>query len=270
MTTDIGKWIARATSSLISTGIKSARLDAELLLCHTENITREFIASHPEHVFDSAKADRLIQQRVDGEPLAYIIGYRDFYGRQFVVTPNVLIPRPETEVLVSTTLELIKWPRTRLLDMGCGSGCIGITLKLERPDLDITLVDISPSALDVTRKNLVKFGIVESTVNLVQSNLFESITGQYDIIVANLPYISRQWQTSTETKFEPELALYADGQGLGLIKQLIDCAPNYLISDGHLVIELDTRQINDVKKYATSSGFEIVSEQPFTLVLKLA
>jgi len=275
------------------------RLDAELILihafeCHPEfisvprQINKEFLLAHPDFwIPDQVRddADMMAKRRQNHEPLAYILGYKEFYGRNFIVTPDVLIPRPETEHLIASFFEMIasrsvdakgaRQGRTdnklRILDVGCGSGCIGITIKLEHPELDITLSDISEKALKIAEQNwsILRHG---GDVHFVKSDLLASFVRRnslFDCIVANLPYVDKSWSVSPETKYEPKAALFAPDHGLSLIKKLIQQAPKHLHKNGCLILELDPRQMTEVKKYASKHNFNIVDEQPFTLALQL-
>jgi release factor glutamine methyltransferase len=156
--------------------------------------------------------------------------------------------------------------RPRLLDVGCGSGCIGITLKLEMPSSDITLCDISPAALKIAQENAEN---LEADVMLTRSDLLESVRGRYDIIVANLPYVDKAWERSPETDHEPSLALFAENGGLELIYKLIDQAPEHLTNDGYLFLEADPEQHADIQRYAKPRGFISQDIRGYALSLRL-
>lgn len=263
-------WLTAATDTLIGAGIPSARLDAELLLAHALGTDRTWLHSHhDEELQDAAKqqADRLVSRRSKRVPVAYLTGYKEFYGRKFIVTPDVLIPRPETEVLIDMAKEHALGGR--VLDVGTGSGCLGLTLVLET-DTNVALSDISNVALSVARKNAKRLGI--GRVRYVQSNLLDHWLGRkapepFDVIVANLPYVDRSWERSPETDHEPGIALFADDGGLALIRKLIDQAPRLLQPGGHLLLEMDPRQMNEVTAYADGS-FNEVDRLGYGLLLK--
>ncbi len=236
-----------ASSWLSSTPVN--RLDAELILARILGKDRTFLHAHPEYNLSTAEveqANAAASRRSLGEPLAYILGHKEFYGRIFTVTRDTLVPRPETEALI----EVIKSLKPhKILDVGTGSGCIAVTLALELPNSQIDAIDISLKALAAARQNAENLG---ADVNFFQSNLLENIAGQYDLIVANLPYVDASWDwLSRELAFEPQNALYADDGGLALIKQLIAQAPAHLKAHGYLILEADRSQH---KKIADFSG----------------
>lgn len=246
---------------LFEVGIPSPRLDAEVLLTHALSVTRPYLHAHSEKKLSDkeiSKFERYVDRRLNREPVAYIIGKKEFYGREFIVTPDVLIPRPETESLVDLTLNSVgETNKARLVDVGCGSGCIGVTLKLERPELDVTLCDISPSALRVAKNNAQN---LNASVGIAMSDLLSSFlssktdkrsSGAYfDIIIANLPYVNPAWETSLETTYEPKLALYAEDNGLKLVKSLIEQSPALLKNHGLIFIETDPEQQEEAINYA--------------------
>lgn len=276
--------------TLAQAGIQSARLDAEVLLSYCLGVERSWLHAHGDEELENArvrKFESLVKRRLEREPVAYIVGKKEFYGREFIVTPDVLVPRPETEDLVELVLELKldsdkvrklvssneSEESTKILDIGCGSGCIGITLKFERPELDVTLVDISPSALKVAEKNAKN---LKANVNIIQSNLLSSFKIPnpkskifYDLIAANLPYVDKYWRTSPETNHEPAEALYAENGGLELIYKLIKQSPSALKSNGYLLLEADPAQHADIISYASRYGFQHQIISGYALALKL-
>ncbi|MDR1197087.1 MAG: peptide chain release factor N(5)-glutamine methyltransferase [Candidatus Nomurabacteria bacterium] len=272
------------------------RLDGELLLEFVLGRRREWLLAHDDFEIPVGKLKMLKQlqtRRLNGEPIAYILGKKEFYGRDFLVTLDVLIPRPETENLIEIVKTLVRhsgpragirstdnfnWipdqvrndgvTKMKVLEVGTGSGCIAITLKLERPDLEITASDVSKSALLVARRNWKQLGTTGQKINFIRWNLIGEAAGRFDIIVANLPYVDREWETSPAVKYEPELALFAGDGGLELIKKLLDQAAAHLSPDGYVVLEFDPRQAAEVKKYAEKRGFKVCQELPFALVIK--
>lgn len=270
---------------LRAAGIESARLDAVMIIGHVLNRSREWLLAHDDALVsseDSRRVEELALRRTKREPLAYIMGYKEFYGRRFMVTSDVLIPRPESEVMIDMLSDVVARGNTqtigdtakcnyssrayRLIDVGTGSGCLGITAKLERPELNVTLSDISDKALEIARKNAEQ---LSADVGLVRSNLMENVSGKFDIILANLPYVNPNWDyLSPELKYEPDLALYASDDGLALIYKLINQAPAHLARCGYIILEMDTPQIERVATYALEYGFAVVSSQPFTLMLQ--
>lgn len=215
----------------------------------------------------------------EDSPKAYKNGFQDFYGRDFIVTPDVLIPRPETEMLVDAVLNLtgkaylpgIKPARPKLpqnctiLDVGTGSGCIAITLALELPEAKITACDISDEALAIAQKNAAN---LEAKVKFVKSDLLDSIDGDFDVIVANLPYVDANWEwlDKKTLSHEPALALYAEDGGLALIKQLINQVAKRKTK--YLILETDPCQHEQITKYATNKGYFPLETHGFTLIFK--
>ena len=226
------------------------RLDAELIVAKVLRRERTFLHAHPDYELSQPELTEiktLTDRRTSGEPLAYILGYKEFCGRRFMVTKDVLIPRPETETFIVEAAALK--PRT-IIDVGTGSGCIAVSLAKELPDAKITAVDISERALAVARQNAEKHHV---SIDFRQSDLLDSIPSseKYDLIVANLPYVDEKWDwNGPELSFEPRCALYAADGGLELIKHLIDQTPLHLTPKGHLILEADTTQHQKVIEYA--------------------
>lgn len=258
----IEAWLQKATEELKRVGVSSARLDAELILEHTIKTPRTYIHAHGDEILDDKYrqiADARLELRKERTPLAYLIGYKEFYGRNFKTTPAALIPRPESETIIELLAKVIpkllsesNRPLT-LADIGTGTGCLGITAKLEWPELNVVLSDIDQQALNLAKENA---SANSAKVNLVKNDLLRSFGIQVDILVANLPYVDKKWQVSPETHAEPSLALYADNQGLSLIYKLLDQALLWLNSGGYVLLESDARQIPDIINYAESLGYK--------------
>ena len=229
-------------------------LDAELILAHVLGKDRVFLVSHDEDELTDAQiaaADELIRKRLAGYPVAYLAGHKEFYGRDFIINENVLIPRPETEGIIDLVKDLN--PR-KILDIGTGSGCIAITLKAELPEAKVCAYDISEAALEVAAQNAANLDVDLDALEI--SDLTSNVDlNDADVVVANLPYVNPDWDfLSPEIKKEPDLALYADDNGLALIKKLIDelAAKKY---HGYLVLESDASQQKDIIEYAGEHGF---------------
>lgn len=236
----ISSWIWQAAERLADAMIPSALLDAELILAETLRKPRTYLHAHPDDEIDPRRVDiaeARLNLRLDRVPLAYILGYKEFYGRKFKVSPQVLVPRPESEAII----ELLKKFNAsgRLIDIGTGSGCLGITAKLELPQLDVVLADISDQALHIARHNA---AALNADVTLIKSNLLRSAPGTFDIIVANLPYVDESWARSPETNHEPSLALFAGDGGLELINRLIEQTFDSLVVGGWVFLESDQKQ----------------------------
>jgi len=210
-----------------------------------------------------------------GKPLAYIEGFAYFYGRKFTVTPDVLIPRPETETIVevakylSNQFEKHFVSPVKILDLGTGSGCIAITLALELPHAEITATDISLPSLEIARKNWNQL-VSNHKVTFLQSNLFQNLQNQkFDLICANLPYVDKSWPwlDKKSLSHEPATALYTKDHGLALIKRLIREAPSRLNQNGTLILEHDPSQFQPIVTYAKKHNFTAKSHTPYVTTL---
>ena len=265
----ISEWLKIATKSLKTASIPSARLDAELILANTLRKNRTYLHVHLDEEIDPRRfdiANARLDLRLDRVPIAYILGYKEFYGRRFTVSPSVLIPRPESEDLISLFLELTAGEIAEkvLIDVGAGSGCLGITAKLERSNLSVILSDISKPALNIAEKNA---NTLNADVHIQQQSLLNGQLKPVDYIFANLPYVDKNWDVSPELQYEPEIALFAEDEGLKLILQLISQAPRYLTSEGLLFIEADPQQHNRILDEAVKNCF--VKERVLNYILVL-
>lgn len=273
LATSVALLLKEATTALQLRHIASPRLDAEVLLAHALGATREWLHAHGDDSPGSLVEKRFqafLSRRAKHEPIAYILGRKEFYGREFIVTPDVLIPRPETEALIELVRETAKMHPglKRLLDVGCGSGCIGITLKLTLSDVSVTLSDISREALTIARKNAARLGA--KPIRYVESNLLahwlnHAAPKQFDGIVANLPYVDRSWETSAETAFEPSGALYAQSGGLALIFELIEQSQMIIRPGGFLFLEADPEQHQAIINHAEKHHFTYENTRDYAL-----
>lgn len=203
-----------------------------------------FVLAHPEHHVPEALATRFweaVARRQEGEPFHLIVGCCPFFGREFAVAPGVLIPRPETELLVSTALSLPLPPRPRILDVGTGSGILAITLKRELPHAQVVASDVSFQALRLARANAVKH---EAMIGLLSGHLATPWRGPFDLVVANLPYLPEnlQGQVPPELGFEDPQALFAGEDGLSLLRPLVRDLPRLLVLRGFAALELGEGQ----------------------------
>ena len=272
----IRDWLHTATIQLVGVGIGTAKLDAEIILAHTLRKPRTYLHAHDEmqlSLREQEIADARLLLRLDRTPIAYIIGHKEFYGRKFKVTPATLIPRPESEAIITSlqkivpnTKALINESPKRLVDVGAGSGILGITAKLEHPELDVTLIDTSRHALNVAEQNA---KILHADITTLRSDLLSQYVLLADIIIANLPYVDPSWERSPETDQEPALALFADDNGLRLIKKLIEQIPAKLRSGGYLLLEADPRQHSPIIKFAKDYGLTKRSIEGFIICLQL-
>ena len=312
----VSRWLADAERRLLAAGVKSARIEAQLLAAHTLLVDRGWVLAHPSLPFPDLAGEALLQRREAREPLAYILGWREFYGRRFAVRPGVLIPRQETECLVEVALqegtrgegpgtgetatphtphttvgsgEVVaggivpasarcgRRPHTpypiphtldpkkaplpsaarRVLDLGTGSGILALTLKLERPDWDVTAVDISSDALDVARQNARDLG---ADVRFILSDGFEALSGErFDLIVTNPPYVALSAPLDSEIAcFEPSVALFSGETGLEFYRMLASDAPARLAEGGLVISEVGDGTADQVAALFRDAGWTVL------------
>lgn len=266
----IADWLRSTAAEFADNMIPSARLDAEIILAHTIRKSRTWLHAHSDEEIDPRLrdiADARASLRLDRVPIAYIIRHKEFYGRRFYVSPDVLIPRPESESLIELTkLWQADHPDAQYcVDVGTGSGCLGITVKLELPSLDITLCDVDKAALRVAEQNA---DYHEVDVRLLRSNLLDAYPLRADIIIANLPYVDREWSISEDAQAEPALALYADQSGLSLIYELIKTAVNHSKDQSSLVLEADPRQHADIIEFARRHDYRHLQTDGFGILFE--
>ena len=207
-----------------------------------------------------------LRRRMRGEPIQYILGEADFMGLEFKVTPDCLIPRPETEILVEALVQCVD-ARTRkgtgvitVLDVGTGSGCIAVSLARSRPEALVTATDISARAIEVARKNALRHGVA---VSLVEGDLFAGVEGRkFDIIVSNPPYVS-SGEIDTlqrEIRYEPRVALDGGADGVSFYRRMIDRAPRYLAGGGAMLMEIGSGQRRAIEALIEQSGTLRITE----------
>lgn len=268
---NIATWLKNANKTLKTASIPSPRLDAELILANTLRKNRTYLHAHLDEEIDPRRLDianARLDLRLDRVPIAYILGYKEFYGRRFAVSPSVLIPRPESEDMISLFLEMTAGEITKktLIDVGTGSGCLGITAKLERDNLSVILSDISRPALKIAEKNADR---LNADVTTQHQSLLNGQLEPIDYIFANLPYVDRDWDVSPELQYEPEIALFAENEGLRVILGLISQTPRCLTAGGLLFIEADPQQHDRILNEARKSGLQKEKSLNYILVLRL-
>lgn len=253
------EWLQSATQSLSDVS-DSSQLDARLLICHALSITKSNLLAWPDEVIaddNLVQLDKLLSRRQAGEPIAYILGSTEFWGLEFNVSPAVLVPRPETELVVETVLELLpseQLSKPNIIDMGTGSGAIAIALASELPNADITAVDVSEAALLVAESNRTLHEC--DNVTLIQSNWFERIDSNkpFDLIVSNPPYVAENDPHLADLTFEPDMALTAANDGMADIEHLsLECA-SFLKPSGWLIVEHGYNQGELVRQQFDSVG----------------
>jgi release factor glutamine methyltransferase len=230
--------LQRSASWLADKGFESARLEAELLLAHVLEAERLDLYTDADRPLTEPELDgyrALLRRRADGEPVAYLTGTREFYGLAFRVTSDVLVPRPETELIVDRARELRP---ASLLDVGTGSGCIAIASAVRLPDTAITAIDVSLAALEVARSNAAEHGVAER-VRFLAGDLFGAVPGEtFELIACNPPYVA----SGTGPPHEPDLALYGGADGLDLVRRVLAEAPAHLAPGGRLLVEIGDDQ----------------------------
>ena len=245
----------------------SARIEVQCLLQAVLQVNRAWLLTHPEHLLDDeqyARYTALFERRMGGEPLAYILGEREFFGLIFKVSPATLIPRPETELLVELALQHIPsspsqrrgMNKFRVLDLGTGSGAIALSIAHTRPDIEVVAVDESQNALEVARENALRLNV--GNVGLLQSDWFSALGGErFDLIVANPPYIADgdAHLTRGDLRFEPSTALASGADGLDDIRLIIAQAKAHLNPGGWLLFEHGYDQAEQVRALLEQAGF---------------
>ena len=225
--------------------VSNSRLAAELLVAHSLSVKREYLYAHDERVLRDEEIQALenaLYDRISGVPLQYIVGRQEFYGRYFRVTPDVLIPRPETEYIVEAVLEIQNAAdqnsHPRILDVGTGSGCIAVTLALEISEAEVFGSDISEPALQVARTNASRLG---ASVALVCMDVMDAVASEFEFIVSNPPYVRRgdmHWLQREVREYEPHLALFSPDDELEMYRRLVAEAERLLSPGSYLVMEI--------------------------------
>ena len=259
--------ILRDAVTRLAAASDSPQLDAELLLCHSIDLPRSYLFAHPEDVLDDTtftRFDVLLRRRLGGEPMAYIMGSREFWSHELLVSPATLVPRPETELLVDLTLrEIPRRAEWQILDLGTGSGAIAVALAAERLMCEVTATDNSEAALAIARENARQLGL--SNITFAHGSWCEPVRGrQFDIIVSNPPYVRADDEALTKLRYEPVEALLAGVDGLDAIRTLAADCGRILKSDGVLLIEHGADQYDEVAAILAASGWtDIVNHRDF-------
>lgn len=254
---NVGEALLWAARKLVHIA-KRPHLEAELLLMELRHCDRTTLFAHPEWELGPTQGRRYaeaVRRRAEGTPLPYITGHIEFFGLGFAVTPAVLIPRPETELLVEQAMDwLQKHPSRWIADIGTGSGCIAVTLAVMRRALHITAVDISAAALAVAQTNA-QHHDVASQVTCIQADLLAPFSGPLDLILSNPPYVAdSEWERLPDSvRREPRSALLAGPQGLDLIRRLLNQARHRLAPGGCMLVEIGEEQENAVQALARTA-----------------
>ena len=260
--------VAWMIDDLKKRGLDSARVDAELIVAQVLAVDRVRILLSAERELTAEELERiraLLKRRRTFEPIAYLRGEREFYGHRFRVDRRVLVPRPDTETLVEVALARLAGRElgARMVDLCTGSGCVAISLKLERPTLTVDATDLSPDALVVARDNAQRLGAVWN-VRFAQGDLFAALGAparRYDLVTANPPYIATGEVPTLQRDIkdhEPHLALDGGDDGLALVRRIVDEAPRWLRDGGVLAMEIGAGQADSVRALLTARGFDDV------------
>jgi len=263
--TTAGAVLAQAVEQLRATSLEDAAattaLDAQLLLAHALGVTRARLLSHPELAVEPATARRyaaLIARRAAGEPLAYLTGTRDFWSLRLTVSRAVLVPRPETELLVERALRLCAAREARVADLGTGSGAVALALASERPQWRVTATEVSTEALAVARANAAQLGI---SVEFRQGSWFEPLAGsRFDLLVSNPPYVAADDPVLMRGALahEPRLALTPGADALACLRAIVRGAAQHLVRGGWLVLEHGAQQGEQLRAELVLAGFAYV------------
>jgi len=257
---DFQAWLRAAVSALSTS--ESPRRDAEILLEHVTGKARTFILAFGETQLTAAQEQQLamlLARRKTGEPVAHLTGEREFWSLPLYVSAATLIPRPDTECLVEQALARLPDSPCRILDLGTGTGAIALALASERPDCQVTAVDVMPDAVELAQRNLERLDF--RNVQILQSSWFSAIANQsYDMIVSNPPYIDQHdpHLSQGDVRFEPLTALVAANEGLADIEHIISSAREHLVSGGWLLLEHGWTQGRAVRALFCAAGYESV------------
>jgi release factor glutamine methyltransferase len=252
--------LKRATGHLQTHASTSPRLDAELLLAHALGIRRLDLYmqfDRPMSDVDLGRYRNLIARRARGEPVAYLVGHKEFMALEFEVTPAVLVPNPDTEVLVQRAVAIAREADdgVRAADVGTGSGCIAVALAHYAPAAEVWAGDLSAEALEVAARNVATHGLTER-VHLVCGDLLDAIPGELDLVCANLPYVDASTALPAEVRAQPASALFAGEGGAELVTRLLLSAPSHLRAGGRVLVEIDPAILAAVLATAASAYAE--------------
>ena len=267
----IAQAITEGASRLHSSGIDQERRTAGLLLCHVMGIDRTRLLTRSEEQIDEAQYLAylaLVVRRAAGEPAQYLTGHQEFYGLDFIVTPDVLIPRPETEFLIERVMNVVEDARQEsllIVDVGTGSGCIAVTVAKQLLRARLIATDASPAALNVARTNAERHG-VRDRIEFLEGDLFaplaeRGLEGAVDVLASNPPYVSEERPELIQREvyeWEPHEALFGGVDGLDFHRRLIAQSPHYLKPGGYVVLEIAFSQVDSVSEMVKVSAFELL------------
>jgi release factor glutamine methyltransferase len=270
----IGIWLRSATRLLDKTNIGTARLDALVLLEDVSGKDRAWLLANTDFVLSHqqvTKLKKLLNRRAKHEPLAYIRGRAEFYGREFVLTPAVLQPRPESETMIDLLKDLplfgTKGAQTALIaDVGTGSGALGITAQLELAQATVDLLEIDDNALRIAKTNVVKFTL---GINVILSDLLAKSNQNYDVLLCNLPYVPDDFQINTSATLEPRLAIFGGPDGLDVYRKLFEQVRKLSIQPLYILTEALPPQHSQLAVIAQSTGYKLQQTADFIQVFAI-
>jgi release factor glutamine methyltransferase len=250
--------------------IKSARLDSQLILAHVIKKPRSWVLSHSDFVLSTKQIDQvksLTILRQSNTPIAYLLKRKEFYRRTFLCDKRALVPRPESEQLISDILEILPKKPLSILDVGCGTGILGITTYLENPRWKITLSDISKDAIQLAKQNIESFNL-STKISIIEANLLPNNL-YFDVVIANLPYVPTNLVDKLDIAKEPKLALFAGKDGLDVYRDLFKQLGDTKTKPTYLFIESLTEQQVELIKTGSSNKYSLLKQTDFTLSFRL-
>ncbi|HET7639056.1 MAG TPA: HemK/PrmC family methyltransferase [Ktedonobacteraceae bacterium] len=257
----IRAWLTQHTKLLQEAGIASARLDCLILLEDALKTNRALLLAHDTDPIPAPiirKLNKFVTQRMVHTPLAYIRGHAAFYGRDFLVSPQVLVPRPETEAIIDILSALPLPAQPKIVDIGTGSGCLGITANLLLPDSIVTLIDIDPAVLRLAQKNA---QALSAQVTTSINNVLNDYIGPVDVVLANLPYVPDDYAINEAARHEPKLALFAGKDGLDLYRTMWQQLAAYSQPVPYVITECLTTQLDANEALAKDAGYKLDQTQ---------
>jgi release factor glutamine methyltransferase len=270
----IDDWLRQAQKQLGSAGIGTARLDALVLLEDVTARDRAWLLARPNHKLSSttlAKLTKLLKRRAAHEPLAYLRGYTEFYGREFIITPAVLEPRPESETMIDLLKKLLNspnWPAEPCIaDVGAGCGALGITAKLELPEAHVELLEIDPEALKITQKNVDKY---TTKASVIRSDLLASVRQDNNVLLCNLPYVPDSHKVNQAALREPKMAIFGGPDGLDVYRRLFDQVKKLQNRPLFILTESLPPQHSTLAKLAKRADYQLSQTDDFIQVFELA
>lgn len=267
--TRVDKWLEQAAAKLSVAGIGSARLDCLILLEDVTGRNRAWLLAHPELELKASELNRLNKQlarRAAHEPLAYIRGFTEFYGRRFKVNHRVLEPRPESETMIELLKKLTLPHDAKIADVGTGSGCLGITAALELPGSHVDLFDIDASAVAVARHNA---EMHELHLRIEKRDLLRSSHTEYDAVLANLPYVPDHFTINPAAAREPKIAIFGGKDGLSVYRRLFEQVQGFKHPPHFILTEALPPQHHELSEVALKSGYRLNRTQDFIQIFKL-